>query len=257
MSVYNESRHLSQAIESILTQDFRDFEFLIFNDGSTDDSGKVIKQYADKDQRIRYSEQGNIGLTKTLNRALAQAEGEYIARMDADDVSLPGRLSREVEYLDKHPETAVVSVFADVIDDQGERIGEHRPGLSDKEVRSLILFSNQINHPAVMFRKSVVGQVGGYDERYTYAQDLDLWLRVMEKHQVCNLPEVLLLWRKSDKALGVKHYERQKYFARKARLAAIRRGQYPAYMAIAVYWLDLRRFVPEGVKNFFKKIVSK
>jgi glycosyltransferase involved in cell wall biosynthesis len=187
MSVYNEETYLSQAIESVLNQTFGDFEFIIIDDGSTDDSFEIIKSYTD--QRIRLMKnESNIGLTRSLNIALGLAVGEYIARQDADDSSLPDRFAEQVSFLEKHPETVLLGTGVYVIDEGGKVLRREIPSIAPgQKLRE----SNQFVHGSVMFRRAAIAQLGLYQELFRYSQDYELWLRIASHHSVANLPNPL------------------------------------------------------------------
>lgn len=254
MSVYNDQKYLGEAVRSILSQTLTDFEFIIFDDGSTDGSSKILDDFAASDCRIKIIHQANIGLTKTLGKGIELAEGEYVARMDADDIAMPERLMKQVKYLDDDPQVVLVSSFAKVIDGPGNEIGEHRPATTHERIRKLSFFSGQLCHPAAMFRKQEVLSLGGYDEDMRYAQDADLWFRVMKKYRVANIPEYLLKWRKTPEGIGAVKYKEQLAFAQKAKARAIKSGLYPKYYYIFLLWPHIRRIVPVRMKKFFKKM---
>lgn len=256
MSVYNDSAYLKKAIDSILDQTYPDFEFLITDDGSTDDSSKILDEYALKDARIKIFHQKNIGLTRTLNRLIAQASGEYIARMDSDDISLPDRLMDEVKFLDDNPSVSLISCFAKIIDDRGMEIGEHRPGVTHNQIKKLIFFSGQFCHGAVMFRKQAFLSVGGYDETFKYAQDLQLWLKFIASFEVSNLPKFLFLWRKTPGGIGVEKFKEQEKFAKLARRQSIKFGLYPKYYYLFLSWPRIRQITPSFIKKLFKSLIS-
>lgn len=255
MSVYNDSKYLKESIDSILNQSFIDFEFLIFNDGSTDNSAKILDEYAARDGRIKIFHQNNIGLTKTLNKGISIAKGIYIARMDSDDISLADRFKKEAEFLDKYPEIAVVACFTKVIDENGRETGEHRPGASHEAIKKLSFFSGQLCHPAVMFRKTIIQQLGGYDEKFVYAQDCDLWFRVMKKNQVANIPEFLFLWRETSGGIGSCRHREQQICARRAKIRAMRAGLYPWYYFLFLLWPKIRNLIPSSWRNWAKKAI--
>ncbi len=256
MSVYNDATYLSQAIDSILNQSFCDFEFLIFNDGSTDDSKEILEEFAKKDNRIKLVHQENIGLTKTLNRGLSMARGEYIARMDSDDIATHDRLEKEINFLDNHKDVVVVGSFTRVIDENGKVVGSHQPAVTNKDILKFSFFSGQLAHPSVMFRKKEILELGGYDESVKYAQDADLWFRVMNKYKVANIPEYLLLWRKTQSGIGTEKLKEQMAYAQKAKVQAIQNGLYPKFYFIFLIWPYLRGFIPQGLKEFFKKLLK-
>ena len=187
MSVYNGEKYLGEAIESILNQSFTDYEFIIVNDGSTDNSLKIIQSYHDK-RVCLINNETNIGLTKSLNKAIEQARGEYIARQDADDISLPNRLEEQMRYLIQYPETALLGTSIYIINEGGKVLGKK---IASTNPRDSLLKSNQFNHGSTMFKSKVVRELGGYNELLLYCQDYDLWLRMAKHHEVKNLKQVL------------------------------------------------------------------
>lgn len=186
MSVYNGGRYLSESIESVLRQEGVDFEFIIVNDGSTDSSDEVIDRYASSDARIRVFHQPNQGLTKALIAGCKRAKAEIIARQDADDVSLPGRLLEQAKLLLSREDVGLVSSFANYVGPEGEYLGT-----ITRSENSLIATHELLNkclgppaHGSVMFRKDLYERVGGYRPEFYFAQDSDLWLRMCEKSQI-------------------------------------------------------------------------
>lgn len=195
MAVYNGERYLREAIESILGQTFQDFEFLIMNDGSTDSTREVILSY--DDPRIRLVDNAhNLGLTRSLNRGLELAEGEFIARQDADDISEPERLARQVSFLETHPEVALVGTWYKKIDTQGTPIGDRELPCDCTQIRWCLLFFCPFVHSSVILRKSaVLERIGFYNEDITYAQDYEFWSRIARCLPVANLGEHLMKFR--------------------------------------------------------------
>lgn len=196
MGVYNTKKYVSQAIDSILKQTYVDFEFIIIDDKSNDGVSDILRKYAKKDKRIRlYHNKQNLGLTKNLNVGLKKARGEYIARMDADDVALPKRFAEEVRFLDAHPEIALVGTWADVINKDNKVIGEIKYAPDHKTIRRNMTERSQIIHPSVMFRKSIIRKVGVYDPNLRTAQDYEYFARIMSQFQVANIPKKLMQYR--------------------------------------------------------------
>lgn len=190
MSVYNCERFLGEAIESILNQTFKDFEFIIINDGSTDSSGEIIKSY--KDTRIVFLEQENKGLTASLNRGIEIAKGEYIARMDADDISHLERLDKQVRFLDENLEYALVGTWVQEIDEYGKLIKLWKMGGTDKEIKQVLPRYNCFVHGSTMFKKKCFEMGGGYRASMRqFTEDYDLWLRISERFKVANIGEIL------------------------------------------------------------------
>ena len=209
MSVYNGEAYLTEAVDSILTQSLRDFEFVIINDGSTDGTAPLLRKYAAQDNRIVLIEQENTGLVGALNNGLAVARAPYIARMDADDIALPDRLARQHAYLETHPDIAVLGAAITLIDEHNQRIRDIAYPQGDAEISAFIKKGSPIAHPVVMMRTAIIRALGGYRAAYRHAEDYDLWLRVFEHHRLDNLPDLLLRYRQHDNKVGVRHATQQ------------------------------------------------
>jgi len=194
MSVYNGAEHLEQTLASILLQEGCDLEFVVVDDGSTDDTGRILDEWAARDKRLRIIHQQNTGLTRALIRGCAEARGEFIARQDAGDVSLPGRLAAQCAYLRSHAVTVMVASGARFIGPADERLyeimrvgDELEQGLSNLEVQKI---QGPPHHGSTMFRKETYLSVGGYRPIFMVAQDIDLWLRLAELGRCRGLGEV-------------------------------------------------------------------
>ena len=217
MSVYNGEKYLREAMESILNQTFGDFEFLIINDASTDTSKEIILSYADL--RIVYVENEiNLGLTKSLNEGLKLVKGEYVARMDDDDISLPMRLEKQVQFMDNNPDVGVCGTWFKLFP-SGELV--ERPVTND-EIRLHLFRDNALGHPTVMLRVEVLKWNNFYyNPEYTYAQDYELWTRLMQKTKMHNIPEVLLKYRVHETQICKVHTGRQGNLVNVNRLAQL------------------------------------
>lgn len=193
MPVYNtEEVFLKEAIESILNQTFQDFEFLIINDGSTNNAEEIILSY--KDERIKYiKNKQNLGLIKTLNKGLELAQGEYIARMDSDDISLLERFEKQVKFLDENSEIGILGAWFKYF--PGNRTVE--TATTPKDIKEkMLVSSNEIGHPTVMIRNSVLKKFNAkYNENALYVEDYALWLSLIDKVKFANIGEVLLYYR--------------------------------------------------------------
>ena len=201
LSVHNGEPYLAEAIESVLAQTFRDFEFLILDDGSTDASRGIITRYARHDSRIRPILRENRGLIASLNQLLAEARAPLIARMDADDVCRPRRFERQAAFLAENPDHGVVGSWSEDIDEGGRTIqchGEDQPTTFGAFLAAIDLHGPLLCHPAVMYRADVVREVGGYHAAFRHCEDLDLWLRLATRTRICSIPERLLRYRRSD-----------------------------------------------------------
>ena len=203
ISVFNDQEHIQEAVESCLNQSLMPDEIVVIDDGSTDESGLILDRLAQKHDIIRVFHQQNTGLTRALNRGLWLCEGEYVARLDSDDVCLYDRLKLEVEFLDSHPEYAVVGGFFFM---QGKII--NMP-VTWEEVLQELPKRNPFAHPTVMFRRESVMEIGGYDERFRYAQDYDLWLRLLATHKGINIPKSLIERRVTTNMISAKNAQKQ------------------------------------------------
>lgn len=210
MAVYNGERFLRQAIDSILSQTYTDFEFIVVNDGSTDSTCDILASYQQVDQRLRPYDQENRGLIASLNTGCGLAQGKYIARMDADDISLPERLVRQVRHADAHPEIGVLGTWVEYIDECGAPRGTWRMPTSPGVVAWYLLFGNCLAHPSVLMRRDVIGQMGCYCPEALYAEDYDLWRRLRSVTHLANLPDVLLCLRRHGDSVSSTHLAAQR-----------------------------------------------
>lgn len=203
MPVYNAERWLEIAIRSILNQTFRDFELIIINDGSTDGSAAIIETFRLSDPRIVVISQPNRGVVSALNAGVAIARGAWIARMDADDVSVASRFARQVQVMQADPRIIILGARALTIDGDDVRDGRCTPSASDTP---RVLFRNnrtrrfppsilQVLHPTVMMRTGAIRQIGAYSETFLYAEDYDLYLRASEFGLIAEIQEELLYYR--------------------------------------------------------------
>jgi len=235
MPVHDGGRFLDAAVESILAQDFRDFEFLVIDDGSTDDSLARLQAYAAADDRLRIRSRGNQGLVATLNELLAWARGEFVARMDADDVAEPGRFRLQVEHLRRHPDVACVGGLWHVIDDADRFLIEFGHRLDDASIQRAALEGNSpICHPAATMRRSALVDVGGYRAESHPAEDLDLWLRLGEVGVLANLPDVVLRYRVHPASVSARRRQDQLVATHRVCAEARRRRGLPAGPPLAL-----------------------
>ncbi len=211
MPVHNDEKYLSEAIQSILKQTYNNFEFIIIDDASTDNSFEIMKQFDDPRIKILRNPK-KLGIAKSLNKAIEIAKGKYIARMDADDISLPHRIEKQLEFLTKYNYSLIGSYFYK-IDEDGNIIQLVKVFTSDKYLKQNLLKQNWFCHGSVMFKKESFWELGGYDIRYKYAQDYDLWLKFSENYKIGNVPEPLYCWRENINSISSRKKEEQMYFA--------------------------------------------
>lgn len=230
MSCFNETeKELSESIDSILTQTLQDFEFIIVDDNPTNDEIKKILLSYKKDKRIKLIfNDRNIGLAKSLNKAIEIATGKYIARMDADDISLAERLEKQVNYLETHDDCSMVATNRDDINENSEVIKENAAiVVSDNLLQKVTKYGSIITHPSVMIRTKLLKSLGGY-RAFPSAQDYDLWLRMLSsKQKIHIMPEVLLRYRIRQKSITKSNPAKQyfcNYYAQKLFKERLKKG---------------------------------
>lgn len=236
LAVHNGEQFVRPALASIYHQTYQDFEVVIVDDGSTDGTPEILRQMKDS-RTIIYRNAENQGLTKSLNTGLRLCRGEYVARMDADDVSHPRRLEKQVQFLESHPEVALVGTSYYQIDAEGTVIAPIEVPADDSEIRERLREKNCFGHGTVIVRRDVLVACGGYDERYVCAQDYDLWLRIAEGHRLANLREPLYYWRSTGQGISHARKQEQKRYKdlavreaekrRRACVSAGRMGRHP------------------------------
>ncbi|MBT8593995.1 glycosyltransferase [Polynucleobacter paneuropaeus] len=202
MPVFNGETYLKDSLDSILNQDFKDYEFLIINDGSNDFSVDIIKSY--QDPRIHLISQINQGLARTLNNGLKNASGKYIIRQDQDDISLPTRISKQVAYLDSNPECALLGTRAQIWVGSNKSNRYHDHPTNSAELNFDLIFNNPFVHSSVAFRKDEVVNLGGYSEdpKRQPPEDYELWSRISRNYLVANLPDRLVVYRESEGSMS-------------------------------------------------------
>lgn len=213
-SVYNNADYLEEAIESVLNQTYRQFEFLLINDCSTDRSAEIIQSY--KDDRIQYIEnERNLGLTKSLNKALEMAKGKYIARFDGDDICMKERLREQVSYLETHPDIDLIGSDATYINEKGEKILEGKTIATHENIVKKLENRNVIFHPSILFKNEKEYR---YREKFKYSQDYDLFLSlILMGKKLGNINKFLIKYRVVPNSISFSKTIEQQLFADKAR----------------------------------------
>ena len=256
MSVRNGARFLREAVDSVLGQTFDDFEFIIIDDGSTDETPRILADYEDARLHLIKNEISQ-GLAASLNRGLEASRGELIARQDADDTSGRERFERQVEFLKAHPEIALLGCAAQRIDERGRALGlMGRPTRHEEIRRFAEEVSNPFVHGSVMFHRKCIDEVGLYDTRFQLSQDYDLWLRMLKKFRAANLSEPLYRFRFLTDSTGKRHRVAQLAYAQLARdLAAARqRGEDP-YEGPSRATFD-KRFAKIAAGDFSRALIA-
>lgn len=205
MSVFNCEILVSEAVESVINQSFKDYDLIIVDDGSYDHTLDVIKKYATKDRRIKILRKENTGLTDSLNVAMSHATGEWIARLDADDIAMPDRFLNQIDYIKKNPNVALLGGGCLEIDETGRPIKQHIYSETHEELLSKMetgkIFSF-FPHSSVLFNRALVNELGGYNKRYLRSQDSDLWLRISEAARIASLQKPLVKLRRHSGMLS-------------------------------------------------------
>ena len=226
MPVYNAQRYVAAAVESVLGQTFADFELIAVDDGSTDRSLSILQRFADADPRVRIISRPNAGLVASLNEALAIARGEFIARMDADDICLPERFARQMAYLAAHPDCVLVGSHVVTMDQHGHLIGRMADIQFGHDAIDHALMHRgwPMVHPTVLMRADALRQAGAYRAETWPYEDHDLFLRMAEVGKIENLPDVLLNYRKHAASISAQNSNRDEIVIRVIIDACRRRG---------------------------------
>jgi hypothetical protein len=220
MAAYNAERYLRPAVESILNQTFRDFEFLIIDDGSADGTAAILQEYAKADGRIRIMHHQNSGPAIARNQGLAIAGGRYVAIMDADDVAFPVRLERQVATFERSPGLGLLGGAMIFIDQAGREVGRGGHPQNSADLKAALVRGNCFAHPTVMFPRNVVAEVGVYRPCFLQSEDYDLCLRIAERYEVGNLAEPLVCYRLHPSQVSTTHVRQEAVSVLAAQCAA-------------------------------------
>ncbi|MFQ5825385.1 MAG: glycosyltransferase family 2 protein [bacterium] len=258
LPVYNEETRVATAIMSILNQTYTDFEFLIINDCSQDNTETVIRSFRDKRIHLINNE-NNLGVIRSSNKGIFSAVGKYIARIDADDFSLPTRLEKQVHFLDQNPEVAVLGTAVYHNDNMRNEKFIRIPPQKDRHIKYEMVKYVPLEHSSVMVRAKVLQDFGGYDENYGAVEDLELWTRIGKKYQFANLSEPLVVRNIRPNSYWHTNYNelvRQMKFAKVAKLA-IFSFSLPKLYYFYVWTKVFYGLAPNQVKRLARKILSK
>ncbi len=231
LPVYNGQEYIIEAADSILQQDYRNFELLLINDGSKDDTDRLIRQKLLDDPRVRYVSRENKGLVATLNEGIAMAKGEYIARMDADDIAHTTRLSKQVKFLRQNPDVALVGSAYNVVNQKGELTGKRRPPCRHSLIKPMFMFGSPMAHPSVMLNKKLALADLYYDSRYIHAEDYELWLRLSLKYKLANISDICLDYRVLPQSISRRYTNEQQQSVVKAQLEHLYYSEHESSMS--------------------------
>ena len=248
MSVYNGENFLNESISSILEQTFKNFEFIIIDDGSTDNTFKILEDYAKKDCRIKIVTQKNTGLTKALNVGAGIAKGEYIARQDVDDVSMPDRIEKQLLHLKQNSDVAVLGSRSKPISSKDGFIPDIE--CSNQEVSICVDISKQnfIPHSSAFFRKSIFEKCGRYNEEFKVSQDFELWNKMARYGKIEILNQVLLKRRVVRDGISRKFLLSQIATAAKIRWQYRKSNIFLTF--IMIVWFGFRHIIMSFLGNF-------
>lgn len=234
---YNTEKYIRTAIESILNQSYEDFELIIIDDKSSDNTKKIIESYALKDSRvIAVSNKDNLKISATLNKGLAMARGRYIARMDADDKSLPLRLEKQFQFLESNRDVVLVGASINVCDSDLKKINVRRYNVNNESIRKNIFRYGQFCHPVVMLRADAIRAAGGYNTNLYDAEDYDLFFRLGNQGSMANLDDVLLNYRTSKTSVSASRAKRQELLTLYVRVKAVSEYGYSMSFSDKLYF---------------------
>lgn len=248
MSVHNQAQYLPSALYSLKKQTYKNCQHVFIDDASTDSTWQILQKYKTKSSML-IKHQYQCGLAKSLNQGIRVAKGEYIARMDADDIAHPTRFAKQVKFLQSHSHVAACGTAVTLINQSGEIIGKKSYPTDSTILNSVIMRYNPLVHPTTMMRTAVIRQLGGYDESLNGAEDYDLWLRVSRHYQLANLPETLLQYRVNPQGISWNQLKNVEWQSLRARLKAIVYYGYPKWQAIYLIKPLLSFLVPSIIKK--------
>ncbi|KKR58799.1 MAG: WbfO protein [Candidatus Curtissbacteria bacterium GW2011_GWA1_40_47] len=256
MSVYNGLPYLKEAIKSILNQTYRNFEFIIVDDASEDKTWEYLKNL--KEERVKLMRnKKNLGLAASLNIALRQSQGDFIARMDADDISLPSRFEEQIKFLNKNSSIDLCGTWVDLVNDEGEIVGEKKFPVDDNNIKKALAWYSPIIHPTFMARKIFYKKMGGYDATFDYAEDYDLLLRARGKFKMTNIGQKLLLWRLGNKRRSRSEMNKIDKAELRIRIAEIKRNGISPKVLLALFKKIIFMYLmPSPVKIKIAKLLK-
>lgn len=245
MPAYNNEQYVTSAVKSILAQRYRDFEMIVIDDGSTDNTAERVAALARGDSRVRLVSQSNTGIVGALNHGLDLARGSIIARMDSDDIAYPDRFGRQIAFLDEHPEVVLLGTQIVIIDQHGRLRAIRGEEFGHDELLHAILSgkSGAIMHPTVMMRREALDKAGHYRDEFRHVEDADLFLRLAEVGEIRNLRQPLLNYRHHGNSVCHLHREEQQGIKERViRDALDRRGRHDETVSINISHAPPDRF---------------
>ena len=251
MSVRDGAPWVRAAVASVLAQTAADLELIVIDDGSADATGEILAALAEP--RLRVERQAPTGLTRALNRAIGLARAPLLARLDADDVALPERIARQRAFLDAHPDVGLLGTGAREVDLHDREVAVVRPPAEDGAIRRALIRTNPFVHSSVMARRSVLAEVGGYDEALPVAQDYDLWMRMSRVTRLGNLPEPLVTRRLLPGRVSAARDAERLSTEVRVRWRAVQSGAYPWWCAVFVVKPFAARLLPDPLRERLRR----
>ncbi len=253
-AAYNSEDYIDDCIKSIRSQTYSNWELIIINDGSTDDTEKAILEFSRKDSRIKYHKNDkNIGLIATLNKGIKISTGTYIARLDTDDIWVdPMKLQKQLDYLQKEPNTILIGTWGYRLNSKGENIGNIQYPTSDRSIRNYILIENCFLHSAVMFNRDIVIKNGLYSKEFKSAEDYELWLKLGRSGEFHNLPKYMVGYRINDSGISATRYKEQQLHTIKA--VNRYKEDYP-FSTVALFLWRIRSIIPRDLRERISRLV--
>jgi glycosyltransferase involved in cell wall biosynthesis len=259
MPVYNAEPFIEEAIESVLNQTYTNFEFIIVDDASTDNSSAIIKDYVKQDNRINLlTNDKNLGIAETRTKGTKYAQGKYVAVADADDFSIPTRFSKQYEYLETHEDCGVVGGFIELFDSEtGKILGYRKYYPDDDRLRKRIFLYSPVAQPVSMIRRDAFDNLGYYDPKYPPAEDLDFWFRIGVKYKFANIQEVLLKYRVNKKSATITNIQKMEAMSLEIRRKYSQGYGYSMTILDKVFNQSLRMtaFVPYKTKMWIFNLI--
>jgi len=252
-AVYNAERWIQGALDSILNQTYDDFEYIVVNDGSTDNTERILKRYAEVDERIRVVNQPNLGAPRAHNRAIELSRGRFIAILDADDLALSRRLEYQVQFLESRPEYGMVGGSEIAVHVDSGKVWLVRHPSTDADLRRSWVWRQKFAHSAVMMRKEILCQTGLYNERLKIGHDPDLWARIAAKFPVANLQDPVVVRRHHSGSLSKSMATRRLLVQLELNAKAVRRLSLPFFHYLAVIVPVMRFCLPEIVARGLRR----
>jgi len=256
MSVNNGMPYIREAVESILKQTYKNFEFIIVDDASEDKTWEYLKSLKDKRVKLIQNKK-NIGLAASLNKTIAKSTGDYIARMDADDISLPNRFKEQVKFLKDHPSVDICGTWVDLINEDGRVIGEKKYPTKYKDIKKALRWYQPIIHPTLMSTKAVFEKLQGYQPGYEMAEDYELMIRAKDYFKMANVAKKLLLWRLWKNRRSRKKMQKMDKIDLQIKIEAFKKGYFgPLYILTIFRKFLMIYFLPISLKIKLAKILK-